>query len=66
MRTRLPLRHILDLPRRDVAVYEHKRTGERRNVTGKERATFGLDEAWKRAKPKTTKSDDTGQTDVVS
>ena len=57
MRTRLPLRHILDLPRRDVAVYEHKRTGERRNVTGKERATFGLDEA---------KSDDTGQTDVVS
>jgi hypothetical protein len=63
---KLPLRHVLDLPRRDVAVYEHKRTGERRNVTGKERATYGLDEAWQRAKPKKAAPDTTGQTDVVS
>ncbi len=63
---KLTLRHVLDIPRRDVAVYEHTRTSERRNITGKERATYGLYEAWRRAKPKKSKSDTTGQTDVVS
>jgi len=63
---KLPLRHVMDMPHQDVRVYEHTKTGERRRVTGKSRVTLGLEEAWKQAKPKTTKSTTTGQTDVVS
>ena len=43
------IKHVRDLPRRDVAVYEHKKTKERRKLTGKAVATWGLEEAWKRA-----------------
>ena len=63
---KLPLRHVMDLPRRDAAVYEHTKTSERRTITGKARATLGLDEAWKNAKTTTTETDTTGQTAVVS
>ena len=44
------VKHVLDLPRRDAAIYEDTETGERRTVTGKSRVMYGLVEAWKRAK----------------
>tara|TARA_R100001082_G_C4315874_1_gene138930 strand:- start:151 stop:312 length:162 start_codon:yes stop_codon:yes gene_type:complete len=46
---KLELTHVGDLPRRDIAVYEDKKTKERREVSGKAVATWGLEEAWRRA-----------------
>jgi|TARA_R110002074_G_scaffold257412_1_gene429902 hypothetical protein len=43
------IQRVRDLPRRDIAVYEHTETQERRKLTGKAVATWGLKEAWRRA-----------------
>lgn len=45
------LRHVLNLPHQDVAVYEDRDSGERRKVTGKQKATYGLAVAWELADP---------------
>jgi hypothetical protein len=54
MKVSHPLKHVLDLPHQDASVYEHRRTGERRTITGKARASFGIKAAWDKATPKSS------------
>jgi len=52
------LHHVVDMPRREMAIYEDQNTGERRTVTGKARVQWGLPLAWELASPDPIFADD--------